>query len=138
MVNARLIRLEENYKFGTFGVWIIDSRVFCVTLEPADLLNASNVSNIPAQQYMCERYKSTRYPNTFQIMNVPGRTSVLIHSGNVKEHTEGCVLLAQHYGKLNSGGAIERGILNSGKTFNAFMSLMNGIDSFHLTVIEHY
>ena len=138
MVTLRLIRLEENFKFGTFGVWVVNSRMMCVTLEPADLENRKNVSSIPAQQYICERYSSEKYPNTFQIMNVPDRTKVLIHPGNTKYHTEGCILLAQHVGLLNVGGATSRGVLNSGKTFRAFMALMNGVDRFHLTIKECY
>lgn len=135
---VRLIRVEENYKYGTFGNWIVNSRLFCVTLEPADLENRKNVSSIPAQQYICERYSSEKYPDTYQIMNVPDRSKVLIHPGNTIHHTEGCVLLAEHAGKLNIGGATERGILNSGRTFRAFMALMNGVDKFHLTIIECY
>ena len=65
---VELIRLEENFDYGTFGALRINKEVFCVTLEPADLLNKQNVSSIPAQQYLCERYSSTKYPNTFQIM----------------------------------------------------------------------
>jgi len=138
VVTVRLIRVEENFQYGTFGNWIINSRLFCVTLEPADLENRKNVSSIPAQQYICKRYSSEKYPDTFQIMNVPGRSRVLIHPGNTIHHTEGCILLAQYVGKLNIGGVVERGVLNSGKTFRAFMALMNGIDEFHLTIIECY
>lgn len=136
--NVRLLRVEENYRFGTFGLWLIDARAFCVTLEPADLENRSFVSSIPAQQYMCERYSSAKYPDTFQIMNVPDRDLCLLHPGNIIKHTEGCILLAQHFGKLNLGGVEERAVLNSGRTFRTFMNLMHGIDSFHLTIKEHY
>jgi len=135
---VRLLRVEENFKFGTFGVFIVNSKMMCTTLEPADLENRKNVSSIPAQQYICERYSSEKYPDTFQIMNVPGRTRVLIHPGNTITHTNGCILLAQHVGLLNVGGAVSRGILNSGKTFRAFMALMSGADRFHLTIKEHF
>lgn len=134
MHTVRLIRLEEHYIYGTFGVLIIDGKVFCVTLEPPDELNKSNISSIPAQQYTCERYKSTRYPNTFQVMNVPNRTHVLFHAGNFVENTEGCILLARKFGVLKRG----RGILNSGETFKRFMEIMKGVDKFHLTIKEHY
>ena len=134
MHTVRLIRLEEKFGIGTFGVLLIDARVFCVTLEPPDLLNASNVSSIPAQQYLCKRYSSTRYPNTFQIMNVPNRTKVLFHAGNFIKDTEGCVLLARKFGVLKH----TRGVLNSGETFKQFMEIMDGVDTFHLTIKENY
>ena len=135
---VRLLRVEENYKFGTFGVLLVNSKLFCLTLELADLENTRSISSIPAQQYMCARYSSERYPDTFQVMNVPNRTKILIHPGNVKAHSNGCILLAQHAGLLNIGGEIERGVLNSGKTFRAFMTLMNGVEKFSLTIKEHF
>jgi len=35
MYTCRLNRQEDNYKYGTFGVFLLNSQVFCVTLEPA-------------------------------------------------------------------------------------------------------
>jgi len=131
---VEIIRLEENFKYGTFGVVKINKQVFSVCLEPADLENRRNVSSIPAQQYICQRYSSGRYPDTFQVMNVPDRDLILWHPGNTIKHTKGCVLLAQYFGKLKGN----RAVLNSGNTFNSFMKLMHGIDKFHLTVSENY
>lgn len=129
-----LIRLEENETFGTFGVLRIQKGVFCVTLEPSDLLNAPNISNIPAQQYSIKRVTSPRFGETFQVMDVPGRTSVLFHAGNIVAHTQGCIILGQYFGKLKE----DRAILNSGATFSAFMGIMAGHDVAHLTIKETY
>ncbi len=136
-----LIRLEENYDYGTFGILRISKEVFCVTLEPRDELNAVSKSSIPAQQYICQRGKtnlssilSLNLTETFEVMNVPNRTVVKFHPGNSAENTEGCILLGQYFGKLKD----KRAILNSGNTFKSFMELMTGHDTLHLTVIEHY
>lgn len=129
-----LIRLEENYYFGTFGVLKLDKRVFCVTLEPRDELNVRGVSNIPAQQYQCLRYSSDRFPNTFQVTNVPGRSRILFHPGNVAPHTQGCIILAQYVGKLHG----DRAVLNSGKTFRDFMAETDRVERLHLTITENY
>ncbi len=134
MYTVRLNRLEDNYIYGTFGVLTINSRVFCVTLEPPDNLNKTSISSIPAGQYDCMRYSSDRYPDTFQVMNVPDRYKILFHAGNFNEHTEGCILLARKFGVLKGG----RAILNSGETFNQFMEIMKGIDKFQLTIVEVY
>ena len=134
MDTVRLIRLEENYIFGTFGVLLINSRVFCVTLEPRDERNRMNISSISAQQYMCHRYSSDRYPDTFQVMNVPNRAKILFHAGNFDEDTKGCILLARKFGVIKSA----RGILNSGETFKQFMGVMLGVNKFHLTIVECY
>lgn len=129
-----LIRLEENEKFGTFGILKINKKVFCVTLEPSDLENAPSVSSIPAQQYLIRRIQSPTFGETFQIDNVPGRSHILFHKGNVVGHTEGCVLLAQHFGKLGNN----RAILNSGVTFKNFMRELQNYNVAHLTIKEIY
>jgi len=129
-----LIRLEEDFYNGTFGVLRINKAVFCVTLEPSDRENVKNISSIPAQQYECFRHRSPKYGETFKIMNIPGRTNVLFHPGNVAKHTEGCILLGQHFGKLKGN----RAILNSGDTFKNFLRVMEKQDSFHLTIREVY
>ncbi|HDZ39529.1 MAG TPA: hypothetical protein ENH62_14855 [Marinobacter sp.] len=130
----RLTRAEERFPEGTFGWLRIQSEIFCATLEPPDLLNAASASSIPAQQYICERYSSSKYPDTFQIMNVPGRDKVLFHAGNRVKDTEGCVILAAMHGKLYG----DRAVLNSGKTFKEFMRRLDDHSRLHLTIDEHY
>jgi len=129
-----LIRLEENYKFGTFGVLRIQKEVFCVTLEPPDILNEQNISSIPAQQYKCLRRDSPSFGETFEVMDVPGRSDALFHSGNTLVDTRGCVLLAEHYGKLRG----DRAVLNSGKTFERFMGMVRKYNVLSLTIKEIY
>jgi hypothetical protein len=134
--SIEIVRLEET-KRGTIGVLKINKSLFCTTLEPSDELNAISVSSIPAQQYICERYSSDKYPNTFQVMDVPGRTYILFHAGNEIEHTEGCILLGEYFQKLNHDPEY-RAIRNSGKTFSDFMTLMEHYDKFRLTITEVY
>jgi hypothetical protein len=131
---VRLIRLEESTEHGTFGVLIVGGVFFCITLEQADRLNAINISSIPAQQYLCHRYRSTRFGETFIVGQVPGRSNILFHPGNTDDDTSGCMLLASAVGKLRG----DRAILNSGATFRRFMEMLIGVDTFHLTVKEEY
>ena len=130
---VRLLRVEESCQ-GMFRVLIICSQVFCVTLERPDELNEQNISSIPAQQYQCMRIRSPQFGETFEIVDVPGRSHVLFHAGNVVKHTEGCVILAQYFGKLGT----DRAVLNSGKTFKEFMKIMEDINIFSLTIKENY
>ena len=127
-----LIRLEEDAIYGTFGILKINKRVFCATLEPADLENLEDKSSIPAQQYACIRRSTPSYPNTFEVMAVPGRSLILFHAGNLIGDTAGCILLGEHFGKLRG----DRAILNSGKTFTAFMLLLDDYEEVHLTIQE--
>lgn len=130
---VRLIRLEESSQ-GTFGVLVICSQVFCVTLELPDRLNASNISSIPAQQYMCKKAESPRFGKTFEIYDVPSRSLILFHAGNLVSSSRGCIILAQYFGKLYG----DRAVLNSGDTFKSFMEIMKDVEAFHLTIKEIY
>jgi len=127
-----LIRLETSEQ-GTFGVLKIDKRIFCVTLEPQDEQNQSNISSIPTGQYTIQPYSSPKYPNVYQVMGVPERTSILFHKGNIAAHTAGCIILGQTVGKLKG----DRAVLNSGATFEAFKKLL-AKNVHHLTVTENY
>lgn len=131
---VELIRLEEHDNFGTFGKLRINKSLFCDTLEPSDRENKPFVSSIPAQQYICYRYDSPKFGETFRITNVPGRDLICFHAGNVVEHTEGCIILGQYTGKLKG----QRATRNSGKTFEAFMGVMKDVSFFHLTIFEKY
>jgi len=130
----RLVRVSTNSIHGTLGVLIIDGDPFCVTLEPPSFDNEQNISNIPASQYRCLRVDSPKYRTTFEITDVPNRTHVLFHAGNVVSHTKGCILLGQYFGKLQGN----RAVLNSGKTFYNFMKRLSGHDEFLLTITEAY
>ena len=139
--SVELVRLEENFEFGTFGILRINKEIFCCTLEPRDEENRVNISSIPAQQYICKLGDTGLNSvlrlglyKTFEVMNVPGRTNIKIHPGNSIEHTEGCILLGEKFAKFKG----DRMILNSGRTFLRFMDLMTNHPSFHLTVKEDY
>jgi hypothetical protein len=111
-----LIRLE-NTEQGMIGVMKVNKHIFCCTLEPPDRGNAQNISCIPTGQYKISAVVSPKFGKTYQIMDVPGRSNVLFHAGNVVAHTQGCVLLGETIGKLSGN----RAVLNSGNTFKRFM-----------------
>lgn len=127
----KLIRLEEA-EDGTFGAMLINGHVFCVTLEPPDRENQQDISNIPPGDYKCKRVVSPHFGETFEITNVPNRSKVLFHAGNIVSQTKGCILLARKFGVLTGN----RAVLNSGNTFKEFLAKMDGIDEFELEIIE--
>ena len=130
-MKVTLIRYDED-RDGTFGVMLIGGKPFCSTLEPMDKGNAQDVSCIPAGTYVCGIVDSPKYGSTFEVQNVPGRSHILIHSGNVIEHTKGCILLGEYEGKLKA----DRAVLNSGATFRKFMHSMIGLTDFELEIVE--
>lgn len=124
-----IVRLEDSRE-GTFGALLIDQRVFCCTLEPPNLGNRKNVSNIPQGAYVCERVDSPKYGDTFEVTRVMGRSHILFHAGNFVEDTKGCILLGRKWGTLKG----DRAVLNSGATFDEFMRKLRGLDQFYLII----
>ena len=131
---VKILRMNEDPISGTFGALLIQEKPFCVTLEPSDQLNRQFVSSIPAQQYWCKKHFSPQFKETYKILDVPGRDDILFHPLNIVEETEGCIGLAQHWGKLYG----DRAVLNSGNTFRKFMKIMGPYERFHLTIKESY
>ncbi|QGY39656.1 hypothetical protein GM415_05835 [Pseudodesulfovibrio cashew] len=129
MKSLDLLRIEQG-EDGTFGVLRLDGKAWCVTLEPQDLGNAENVSCIPAGRYVCRRVHSPHFGETFQIADVPGRSHILLHAGNVAGDTRGCVLLGRRFGSLEGC----RAVLDSGRTVAEFMAELAGEDEFSLVV----
>lgn len=124
-----LIRIEQG-EDGTFGVLRLNGRAWCVTLEPPEHDNAKNISRIPRGEYVCRRVRSPRFGVVFEVTDVPGRTHILLHPGNMLSDTQGCVLLGRNFGQLQGG----RAVLNSGSTFASFMEAMDGVDEFRFTI----
>lgn len=133
IMKAKLIRLEQSEQ-GTLGALMVDGSLFCCTLELPDRGNATNISRIPAGDYICSRVKSPKFGETFEILDVPGRSHVLFHAGNTHVDTHGCVLLGQYWGKLSG----DRAILNSGQTFKSFMVNLANENDFKLSIEEYF
>ena len=68
---------------GTYGVLMAKSQPpFAVTYELPWRDNQKSISCIPAGEYICRRYSSEKYKDTFEVTDVPGRSYILFHVGN--------------------------------------------------------
>jgi hypothetical protein len=131
--SLEIIRIEENFEFGTFGVLRINKEFFCLTLEPPDQFNQKNISSIPAQHYQIRWHESPRHGKTYIVENVPGRSLILFHKGNWVRDTEGCIILGSTLLKLQN--EVSRGgIGNSGNTFRDFMDILAPFARAKLTI----
>ena len=128
-MNIEVIRIENSYG-ETLGVLTENGELRCVTLELPDRNNSVSISRIPEGVYACKRVISLKFGDTFQVMDVPGRTNILFHAGNTSKDTHGCILLGNHYG----GEVGERAILNSLIAFTNFKRRHSKIDQFTLTI----
>ena len=137
-IKAYLTRLRRS-DHGTEGILTIPALGFsCFTLELPWRDNRSNVSCIPPGTYPVS-WRVTRRRATYHIKNVPGRTYILIHSGNyagdvtkgLKSHVEGCIELGTRMGWIGR----QRAVLLSRNMMRKFHKLMNGRDA-ELTIID--
>lgn len=95
-----LQRLFED-RFGTHGeIKTIDGKHICFTIEqpwrnnhPYIAGETDKVSCIPEGEYECGPHNSIDHPSCWEILNVQGRTAVLIHTGNTEKDTKGCVIV---------------------------------------------
>lgn len=129
---VHIFRIEDDYTYGVFGVLLINGKIFCVTLEPCEYANKTFKSCIPAGCYELEKTVSQKFGTTYEVCNVPDRTHILLHRGNIVEHTEGCILLGEYFGKFKGN----RAVLNSGKTFTNFMDTMHYFKTAKLIIKE--
>lgn len=125
---AHIIRLSESTKV-TLGVFIMDGLPRFFTLEEPWRQNQSNSSCIPEGEYKCEEYMSSKFGNTFVVMNVPGRSGILFHTGNSTEDTEGCILLGMRMDPFSWTK-----IADSRNAFEFFRSFLMGEKEFQLRI----
>lgn len=61
------------------------------TMERGWLCNVPFQSCIPDGTYKLNAYSSPKYPDVWQIADVPGRTHILIHTANYAKQLAGCI-----------------------------------------------
>lgn len=112
---------------GVFGTLLTDSGFGCYTLEPA--LDRAEHPCIPKGGYRCDLKDHPKHGKCYELADVPGRTSVLIHVGNFERDTEGCILVGNAIGTIGNDHAL----LASKDAYRRFMDDMAG-ESFALHI----
>lgn len=108
------------------GLLYAEGEIFHI-LERPWLDNQTNKSCICAGTYKSQflpRSTSGRYRNVYWLREVPERGGILIHSGNVVDHSKGCLIIGKRRGHL----AGKRAVLNSKTALQEFVQLMDGQD----------
>lgn len=136
---ANLCRMKRNDQ-GTEGMIFFEG-FNCYTLELPWRDNRRSISCIPPGEYNVRTRRSPRFGFTYHITEVPGRSYILIHSGNwagdvskgFKSHVNGCLLLGKKRGWLSG----QKAVLNSRITVKRFMKYMD-YQPFKLKVLEAF
>jgi hypothetical protein len=116
MENYLILREPDRSKqtLGTFTISKNNAVVFtCKTIELPWKNNERSVSCIPDGVYRTIRHRSPSYGECFWILNVPGRSEILIHHGNYAASinpktgtpdTKGCILPGEAHADVNADG----------------------------------
>lgn len=123
-----LIRDRQDDR-ATLGRLFVDGQYLCFTLERPWLDNKRRVSCIPEGRYHGALQPSPRFKRTLpELLDVPGRSQILIHAGNTAHDTEGCILVG-----LGSD-TVEPRITQSRAALELLMDRLAGCDGFTLDV----
>lgn len=117
-----ILKREESTDQGTPGTFRGDGLAL-FTLELPWRDNLPRISCIPPGRYVCKPYSSPKYRDVYVLQSVPGRSSILIHSGNwagdiskgLRSDVQGCILVGLSLGELSGQTAVtsSRAALNN-------------------------
>ena len=89
--------------------WLIVGDQVLRTLERPWNDNQRNISCFPSGTYQTAylpRSSSGKYRKVWHVREVEGRSGILIHNGNLVDHTRGCILIGTKFGKLAGRPAV--------------------------------
>jgi hypothetical protein len=123
---------------GTPGLLTCDG-LSLFTLELPWRDNTPQTSCIPAGRYLCRPYSSTKYPGVYEVTGVPGRSAILIHTGNFagdvskgyKSDVQGCILVGLARGSLDG----QKNVLSSRLAMDRLQAAV-GRNSFELVIVN--
>lgn len=124
---------------GTLGELTLPDGLKFATMELPWRNNLRQKSSIPAGTYKCSIVQSPRFGRVYGVHDVPGRSHILFHAGNVagnkdlgfKTDVEGCILLGLAPGRLYG----QTSVISSKVALKQFMDAMDG-RPFELEITE--
>lgn len=103
----------------------------CFTLELPWMENKPNISCIPKGEYPLAHRNSPKYGDHIHVMNVPGRSYILIHPANFVSQLRGCIAPGDRRMDLNADGTLD--VANSKKTMDRILPLIQNGDKLLIT-----
>jgi Family of unknown function (DUF5675) len=107
MLDTYSLVREPSTSDGTLGeMFTPEGDHLCFTMELPWNDNEPDKSCIPTGTYTCVPHNSAAHPGTWELLNVPGRSEILIHTGNTDADSLGCILVGRTIGSLNGMPAV--------------------------------
>ncbi|WAS28547.1 hypothetical protein [Vibrio phage LV6] len=134
------IAREPSTDQGTFGKLYLPNGRTLETIELPWRDNKTSISCIPAGLYYCTPWNSSRFGKVWHLVDVKGRSYILIHKGNVagdaskgyKTNSAGCILIGKYRGVLGN----QKAVLNSGGAYMELFNYLGNKKTFDLLITE--
>lgn len=134
MRKVTINRTETDLQTGTYGNLSTDSGFECYTLERP---NEGDHPCIPAGIYQVEMRPHPIHGNCYEILDVPGRTAILIHSANIYQQLLGCVAPGRSIQTMDifweDKQISQKGVSSSKDALAGLVADLNG-EAFQLTI----
>ncbi len=104
----------------------------CHTIELSWKDNKRRVSCIPEGTYETIKHHSPKFGKSFWLQNVPDRSEILIHAGNYKKDTLGCILPGKELKDIDGDGY--RDVTASRKTIEELWDILP--QNFEVTIVN--
>ncbi len=101
------------------------AQVFWTTVEEKG-------KEIPEGDYTVRRTTKPIHGICFEVMNVPDREGILFHKGNTAADVDGCIGVGLGFTEFTNGP----GIAQSAMGYSRFLRFLNGVQEFHLKIIN--
>lgn len=134
-----LVRIRRQ-PAGCFGVLLHHGYPFAVTLERTyELPGGDQMVKIPPGVWSLQsRYFHRGGYDSYEVVNVPGHSLLLLHKGNAEDDSEGCILIGRRFGELwdSKLDAAAPAVLESALGFDDFMRRSGGRSELSLGIVE--
>ena len=115
---------------ATLGVWCENGIPRYCTCEPPNNLNEPFQSCILPGTYEWVAVVTERFGLTILIKNVYNRDDILVHVGNKRSATNGCILIGT--------GWLYMGVADSAEAMDEFTLILEEGDSGYITITENF
>lgn len=128
----KIVRIRDT-GVQTLSILTLEGRDFFL-IEPSWVHNIQYISCIPIGMYRVVLRTSDRYKEHLHIQDVPGRSLILIHIGNFRRNTTGCILPGVRFQYNDDHRCFDT--VESGNAMNDILSLF-GTEARLLEIAEH-
>lgn len=127
------LQSEEQQTLGSLVAYCGTNEIFsCKTLELPWRNNEQFISRIPPGEYRVVRRESQQYKQHWHVKDVRGRELILIHPGNFKKDSSGCILVGRDIRDIDGDGW--RDVTSSKPTMRQLNNVIP-VNNFKLVVV---